>query len=105
MRDKNHHLRLEALLVNLKCYQVTFDSADYNQQLWADILGEANTDLHSPGEEDISLPTYKHVTATITYPVTSRPLPSLVANHPHIQGFFDGGAASKIGTGGFVVFD
>ena len=29
----------------------------------------------------------------------------MVANHPHVQGFFDGGAANKIGTGGFVVFD
>jgi hypothetical protein len=29
MRDKNHHLRLEALLVNLRCYQITFDQADH----------------------------------------------------------------------------
>jgi hypothetical protein len=73
--------------------------------MWADIIKGANTELPNPEEEEMSLPTYKHVTATITYPVTSRPLPPTVANHPHVQGFFDGGAASKVGTGGFVIFD
>jgi hypothetical protein len=28
IRDKTHHVRLEALLVNLQCYNVTFDVGD-----------------------------------------------------------------------------
>ncbi len=53
MRDKSHHLRLEALLVNLKCYQVTFDAADHTQQMWADIIDGANTELPDANDEDI----------------------------------------------------
>jgi hypothetical protein len=84
MRDKSHHLRLEALLVNLKCYQVTFDAADHTQQMWSDIIDGANTELPGTSDEDIKLPTYEHVTSTITYPITSRPLPAMVANYPHV---------------------
>lgn len=25
--------------------------------------------------------------------------------NPHVQGFFDGGAAGQVGTGGFIIFD
>lgn len=55
-------------------------------------------------EEDLALPVFEHKTKTITYPTASRPLPPQVAKAPHIQAFFDGGAAGKQGTGGFVVF-
>jgi hypothetical protein len=63
--------------------------------MWADIIDGANTELPNTTDEDIRLPTYKHVTATITYPVTSCPLPPMVANYPHAQGFFDGGAGKR----------
>jgi hypothetical protein len=29
----------------------------------------------------------------------------MVIKNPHVQAFFDGGAAGKSGTGGFIVFD
>ena len=31
IRDKTHHLRLEALLINLQCYAVTYDIGDQTQ--------------------------------------------------------------------------
>jgi hypothetical protein len=55
-------------------------------------------------EEDVELPTFTHVQKTITYPDTSRPLPAKVEKLPHLTAFFDGGAAKRLGTGGFVVF-
>jgi hypothetical protein len=69
------------------------------------MLEGANTELPGEDDENISLPTFTHVSNTITYPATSRPLPTAVASHPHVQCFFDGGAAGKIGTGGFIVFN
>lgn len=53
----------------------------------------------------MELPTFAHVDKKITYPVTSRPLPTKVKEAAHITAFFDGGAAKKLGTGGFVVYD
>ena len=40
----------------------------------------------------------------IVYPASSRPLPKKVLDAPHATAFFYGGAAKKLGTGGFVVF-
>lgn len=73
--------------------------------MWAEVLEGANTELPDDDNDDITLPTFVHVPTRITYPVTSRPLPPMVIKNPHVQAFFDGGAAGKIGTGGFVVFD
>jgi hypothetical protein len=72
--------------------------------MWAELLEGANTELPEAKDESITMPTFKHVPRTIIYPVTSRPLPKVVADNPHVLAFFDGGAAGKIGTGGFVVF-
>jgi hypothetical protein len=72
--------------------------------MWADILAQTSTELADFEAQTITLPTYTHVTTPLVYPSTSRPLPAYVSSHPHVQCFFDGGAASKQGTGGFVVF-
>ncbi len=55
-------------------------------------------------EEEVELPTFQHVDKAIVYPATSRPLPARVLGAPRVTAFFDGGAAGKVGTGGFVVF-
>ena len=72
--------------------------------MWADILAQTSTELADFEAQEVTLPTYTHVTTTLVYPSTSRPLPAYVSSQPHVQCFFDGGAASKQGTGGFVVF-
>jgi hypothetical protein len=60
--------------------------------------------MQVPEGEEVELPTYQHQNKTITYPATSRPLPARILGTPHITAFFDGGAAKKLGTGGFIVF-
>jgi ribonuclease HI len=55
-------------------------------------------------EEKVELPTFRHEDIAIRYPDTSRPLPAKVQHTPHLTAFFDGGAAKKVGTGGFIVF-
>ena len=57
------------------------------------------------GEDAVELPTFAHESYTIRYPDTSRPLPHKVQRAPHLTAFFDGGAARKLGTGGYKVFD
>ena len=73
--------------------------------MWADVLEGANIELLGQDDEVIELPRFSHQPKNITYPVTSRPLPAYVTENPHIECFFDGGAASKLGTGGYAVFD
>jgi hypothetical protein len=83
---------------------VSYDVGNQTHQMWAELLEGANTELPEATTEVITLPTFEHVATNIIYPVTSRPLPKEVADNPHVQAFFDGGAAGKLGTGGFVVF-
>lgn len=55
-------------------------------------------------DEEVQLPTYTHVDKVIAYPASTRPLPPKVLTAPHVTAFFDGGAAKKLGTGGYAVF-
>jgi PAS domain-containing protein len=103
--DKSSHLRLQALLVDLASYQVEYRQGDALQQLWVEALEGASRGMREPEEADVKLPTFEHRGHHITYPDTSRPLPTRVASSPHVTAFFDGGAAKKLGTGGFVVFE
>jgi hypothetical protein len=73
--------------------------------MWAELLEGANTKLPDTNDETIELPTFLHTPTTINYPAMSKPLPNIVVNNPHVQAFFNGGAAGKVGTGGFIVFD
>ena len=84
IRDKTYHLRLEALLVNLYIYNVTYDVGNQAQQIWAELLEGANTKLPEVTDEIITLPTFKHVPIDIIYPATSRPLPIAVVDNPHM---------------------
>lgn len=104
MRDKVHHLRLEALLIDLASYGATFGQGDDLQQLWAEALEGASRWSGGGDNEPIELPTFSHEEKRITYPATSRPLPAKVKEAAHLTAFFDGGAAKKLGTGGFVVY-
>ncbi len=73
-------------------------------QMWAELLEGANTEMPEAPIDTITLPTFEHVSTNIIYPVIYRPLPKEVVDNPHVQAFFDGGAAGKLGTGGFVIF-
>ena len=104
LRDKTHHLRIEALLVDLASYNATYGEGDALQQLWVEALEGGARGMQEAGEEPIQLPTYQHEDKTLRYPAKARPIPQKVTAAPHITGFFDGGAAKRKGTGGFVVF-
>lgn len=43
LRDRTHHLRVEALLVDMASYKVSFNKGDELQQLWAEVLEGAVT--------------------------------------------------------------
>jgi hypothetical protein len=73
--------------------------------MWAEVLEGANLELLDQGDEVIDLPRFTHQHKNIIYPITARPLPNYVTENPHLQCFFDGGAASKLGTGGYVIFN
>jgi hypothetical protein len=93
MHDKMHHLKLQALLIDLASYGATFGEGDSMQQLWVEALEGVSRDMKAPSEENIDLPTFTHQPKSITYPATSRPLPQRILNAPHATAFFDGGAA------------
>ena len=63
---------------------MSYDVGDQSQQMWAELLEGANTELPEATDEIISLPTFEHVPTTIIYPVTSRPLPKEVVENPHV---------------------
>jgi hypothetical protein len=56
-------------------------------------------------EEEIKLPKFEHQDLEVAYPSSANHLPKRVATGPHATAFFDGGAAKKLGTGGYIVFD
>ena len=47
---------------------------------------------------------FEHETKSITYPSATKPVPQRIVDSPHVTAFFDGGAASRLGTGGFIIF-
>ena len=93
------------LLVDLAAYNVRYVPRDQVQQLWVEALEGASRDMCMGGEDAVEPPTFVHKPYTIHYPDTSRPLPRKVQQAPHLTAFFDGGAAQKLGTGGYIVFD
>jgi hypothetical protein len=52
--------------------------------MWAELLEGANTELPEAADETITLPTFEHVATNIVYPATSRPLPKVVVDNPHV---------------------
>lgn len=73
--------------------------------MWAEALEGASRWVRVEDTEQVELPTFQHTDKLITYPVTSRPLPARIRGAAHAVAFFDGGAAQKLGTGGFVVYN
>lgn len=106
IRDKTHHLRIDALMVDLASYKVEYVQAEPTTQMWLECLGGVGT-WQGPSEEgkEVVLPTFEHQDRVLVYPAGQRPLPTQVEQAPHWSAYFDGGAASRLGTGGFVVFD
>ncbi len=93
------------LLADLAAYNVRYVPGDQVQQLWVEALEGASRDMCTGREDAVELPTFAHKSYTIRYPDTSRPLPRRVQQVPHLTAFFYGGAAQKLGTGGYIVFD
>jgi hypothetical protein len=104
LANKSSHLRLQALLVDLASYNVRFVQGSPVEQLWTEALEGASRAMRREGEEDVELPVFPHTDKIIKYPATSRPLPARITASRHITAFFDGGAAKRLGTGGFCVF-
>ena len=73
--------------------------------MWVEALEAAAPDDTEEGGELVELPTFTHRELTLKYPSSTNSLPKGVTNGPHWGGFFDGGAAKSVGTGGFVVFE
>lgn len=109
LNDKTHHLKIEAILIDLASYRAVFKVGGGDQYQWVEalLLGqEPKGLLEQPGGEQppITLPTFEHHTHAISYPSQTSSLPRQITDQPHVTAFFDGGAAQKLGTGGFIVF-
>ena len=103
-KDPHLHARLRALIVDLSVYRVKWEVGRSVLDIEGEILDHKSL-LEGTKQEPFELKRIEHKEVVIKRPATTRKLPATLEEQPHWTMFFDGGSASRLGTGGWLLFN
>lgn len=101
--DRQCHLRLQALLVDLSLYKVTWEAAGNPWCLGEEVAAQQLPT--SDDQEELTAPVMVHQEVSVKRPSgRSYTVEALHAAQGHVIVQFDGGAAGRLGTGGTLLW-